>query len=182
VERLQRRLVALHYDVGPFDGVFGVSTRHAVVAFQKVNRLARTGVVSASVWSRMWSGTVPGRLRYLTAGNGLEVDVGLQVMYGAVDGSLRRIYDVSTGRSSLPTPLSGSSPFHVWKRTLQGTTGLGDLEQFVHYFFPGSLLAIHGYDFVPPFPASHGCVRVPTASAARLWSTTYLNEPVFIYR
>jgi peptidoglycan hydrolase-like protein with peptidoglycan-binding domain len=39
VVSLQRRLATLRYDVGPVDGVFGSSTHHGVVAFQKVNGL-----------------------------------------------------------------------------------------------------------------------------------------------
>src|SRR6266540_749241 len=45
VEALQRRLAELGYQVHEVDGQFGSETHHAVVAFQKVNRLARDGVV-----------------------------------------------------------------------------------------------------------------------------------------
>lgn len=45
VERLQRRLVALGFEVGPIDGVFGPRTRSAVQAAQLRFGLGRDGVV-----------------------------------------------------------------------------------------------------------------------------------------
>src|SRR5262245_22860493 len=51
VTYLQRRLAALHYDIGTVDGVFGSNTYHAVVAFQKVNGLSRDGVVGPTTWA-----------------------------------------------------------------------------------------------------------------------------------
>lgn len=181
VAALQRRLATLHYDLGPVDGVFGPQTLHAVVAFQKVNGLARTGVVNATVWAKL-AHPVLARLRYVRSGSGLEVDLTRQVLLRASGGALATIYDVSTGRPSLPTPVSGGRPFHIWRRALWGSTGYGDSEEYVQYYYAGSLLAIHAYAYVPPFPDSHGCIRLVPASAARLWSLTSLGEPVYTYR
>src|SRR5262245_26091485 len=44
VLRLQERLVQLHYDPGTVDGRYGAETALAVMAFQKVSGLPRTGV------------------------------------------------------------------------------------------------------------------------------------------
>src|SRR4051812_6200424 len=46
---LQKRLRALHYDVGAVNGSFGFDTFHAVIAFEKVQRVTRDGVVGPSV-------------------------------------------------------------------------------------------------------------------------------------
>ncbi len=181
VVALQQRLAALHYDVGAADGGFGSATYHAVVAFQKVNGLDRTGTVTAAVWARLDHPVVPA-LRYVRSGSGLEVDLGKQVLYRAEGGALVAVYDTSTGRPSFPTPVSGGAPFHIWKRALAGGTGYGDLEHYVQYYYPGSLLAIHGYSSVPAFPNSHGCIRLIPASAARLWAVTFVGEAVYTYR
>jgi peptidoglycan hydrolase-like protein with peptidoglycan-binding domain len=45
VRRLQKALAALDLDLGRPDGVFGVSTRNAVVVFQRRNDLDADGVV-----------------------------------------------------------------------------------------------------------------------------------------
>ena len=52
---LQRRLNALHYDVAAVNGSFGYDTLHAVIAFQKLQRMNRDGVVGPAVWSRLTS-------------------------------------------------------------------------------------------------------------------------------
>jgi hypothetical protein len=182
VTTLQKRLVALRYDLGAPDGTFGPQTYHAVMAFQKVNGLSRTGAVNATTWYRLFHSPVVPRLRYIRSGNGLEVNLTRQVLLRASSGVLIRIYDVSTGRPSLPTPVSGSRPFTIWRRALWGSTGYNDREHYVQYFYRGTLLAMHAYNYVPPFPTSHGCVRLYPPSAARLWSATYAGERVFTYR
>ena len=47
------------------------------------------------------------------------------------------------------------------------------------YFYGG--YAIHGNPSVPPYPASHGCVRVPNFVADRLYNTQGYGEAVIIY-
>jgi hypothetical protein len=178
---LQRRLVALHYDLSSPDGAFGSQTYHAVVAFQKVNGLKRTGVVGSGTWWRLYHGTVVPRARYARTGTALEVNVTKQVLYRTKGGAVVRIYDVSTGRPSLPTPVRYSHPLRIWKKTYAGTTGYGDIEHYVQYYYAGSLLAIHAYDYVPAYPASHGCIRVPPPGAARLYAATYVGERVYTY-
>jgi peptidoglycan hydrolase-like protein with peptidoglycan-binding domain len=178
---LQRRLAALHYDLGTPDGVYGGQTYHAVVAFQKVNGLRRTGSVTLSTWNRLFRNPSLAHLRYIRSGSGLEVNLSKQVMLRASGGRLVRIYDVSTGRPSLPTPTSGSRPFHIWRKAMWGSTGYNDREQYVQYFYRGSLLAMHAYSYVPAYPTSHGCIRLIPSSAARLWAATYVGERVYTY-
>ena len=47
------------------------------------------------------------------------------------------------------------------------------------YFYGG--YAIHGNPSVPPYPASHGCVRVPNFMIDRLYETEPYGETVIIY-
>ncbi len=70
-------------------------------------------------------------------------------------------------RPSLSTPISGARR---------------DSEHFVQHYYPGSLLALHAYSCVPPFPDSHGCIRLTQGSAARLWAVSYVGEPLYTYR
>ena len=50
VYALEQRLHELHYDLGAADGYYGVDTADAVVAFQKLHGLARTGATDARFW------------------------------------------------------------------------------------------------------------------------------------
>ena len=47
-------------------------------------------------------------------------------------------------------------------------------------YFTGGY-AIHGNPSVPPYPASHGCVRVPMWIAPRLYETNPYGETVYVY-
>jgi len=44
-------------------------------------------------------------------------------------------------------------------------------------------VALHGYESVPPFPASHGCVRVTNQAIDFIWNTNLapIGLGVFVY-
>ena len=39
---------------------------------------------------------------------------------------------------------------------------------------------MHEYPIVPNYPASHGCVRVPSSEARRVFAFASLHMPVFV--
>jgi len=41
-------------------------------------------------------------------------------------------------------------------------------------------IAMHGGEPIPGYPASHGCIRLPTKFAAKLFSATEVGTPVYI--
>jgi lipoprotein-anchoring transpeptidase ErfK/SrfK len=49
-----------------------------------------------------------------------------------------------------------------------------------NYFIRG--YAIHGYAEVPPYAASHGCIRVPIPDAASIFNWIKIGDPIFIYQ
>lgn len=173
---LQKRLAALHYDVGPIDGIFGSQTFHGVVAFQKVNNLARDGIVGSQTWARLAQPLVP-RPRYSHTGSWVEVNLSKQVVYLARPGAMVRILDASTGKASTPTPAGN---FSIYRR-IDGwrQSSLGLLWR-PNYFLRG--YAVHGSTSVPSYPASHGCVRVTIQAMNRLWSSLRIGMPVHVYR
>ncbi|WP_176731793.1 L,D-transpeptidase family protein [Micromonospora rhizosphaerae] len=176
VTNLQRRLAALHYDVGPIDGIFGPSTYHGVVAFQKVNNLTRDGIVGPQTWGALARPVIP-RPRYTHSGYSLEANLTKQVLYLARQGSVVRILDASSGKASTPTPTGN---FKIQRR-IDGwrQSSLGLLWR-PNYFYYG--YAVHGATSVPTYPASHGCVRVTVPAMNRLWSIIGIGVPVHIYR
>ncbi|WP_172875882.1 L,D-transpeptidase family protein [Micromonospora inositola] len=176
VTNLQRRLAALHYDVGTIDGIFGPSTYHGVVAFQKVNNLARDGIVGPNTWAALARPLVP-KPKYTHSGYSVEANLTKQVVYLARQGSVVRILDASSGKASTPTPTGN---FKIQRR-IDGwrQSSLGLLWR-PNYFYYG--YAVHGATSVPTYPASHGCVRVPIPAMNRLWSIIGVGMPVHIYR
>jgi len=158
---VEQKLEALRYDVGPVDGNIDAMTNHAVMAFQKVNGMPRTGQLSDDVTARILStnGQPP-----VLVPNGeptrVEVSLARQVLFLYENGSLLKILSVSSGTSATPTPTGTFRTF----RSEPGwhTSALGRLYN-AQYFVGG--YAIHGSNSVPAEPASHGCVRIPMNSA-----------------
>ncbi|MFE9955624.1 peptidoglycan-binding protein [Micromonospora sp. NPDC005299] len=176
VTTLQTRLTALRYDVGGVDGIFGPSTHHAVVAFQKVNGLARDGIVGPRTWAALDRPVVP-KPKYTHPGYSVEANLTRQVVYLAKGGAVVRILDASSGKASTPTPTGNWTV----QRRIDGwrQSDLGLLWR-PNYFYRG--YAVHGANSVPTYPASHGCVRVPVPAMDRLWTTIRIGTPVHVYR
>ena len=85
VVALERRLRELSYAVRDTDGVFDDDDQGAVLAFQKVNGLERTGVVTPQLWSLLANAGVP-HARY--GGDHVEVDKTRQVLFLVRDGKV----------------------------------------------------------------------------------------------
>jgi PKD repeat protein len=170
VRILERRLAQLHYLLRGVDSFYSYDTADAVLAFQKVNGLARTGRVTPAVWRRLRAAHAPRpRYRY---GHHIEVDKSKQVLFEVNHGRVVRVVHVSTGAT-------GNTPVGLWHiySKVPGTlpTGMFDSNFFLRGF------AIHGYPSVPTYPASHGCVRTPIWAAPILFASSYYGEPIYIY-
>ena len=150
VRALERRLRQLHYVLRSVDTSFTTSTYQAVVAFQKVHRMRRTGRVTGAVWSALTSARIP-RAR-IPRGTHIEVDKTRQVMFEVVRGKVSRVVHVSTGAT-------GNTPVGSWRVYRLGPGGSLSGMYYSIYFLRG--FAIHGYHSVPNWAASHGCVRTP---------------------
>jgi hypothetical protein len=186
VETLQRRLAALGYQVHEVDGEFGSETHHAVVAFQKVNRIGRDGVVGPVTRKALERPRVP-RPRSRQAGFHVEADLTLQVVYLVEDGRIREILDASSGSGQnytvrgdvrvAVTPLGGfriQRKIDAWRKS-----DLGLL--YRPAYFTGGY-ALHGAPSVPAFPASHGCIRITTVAMDRLFDRLPVGTPMLVHR
>lgn len=170
VRFLEERLAQLHYALERVDGYYGQDTYDAVLAFQKVNWLDRTGSVDPTFWRKLQRVGIPSP-RY-RSGNHFEVDKTKQVMFEVRGGHVARVIQVSTGATG-NTPLG---VFHVYSKT----PGYNAKLMYYSMYFTGAF-AIHGYPSVPAYPASHGCVRVPIWVAYSLYETHDYGTTVIIY-
>jgi hypothetical protein len=186
VAALQRQLTALRYDQGRVDGVFGNDTAHAVVAFQKLHGLERTGVVDAATRAKLSDPVVP-RPRQPRSGFYLEADLTKQVLVAFRGTKVDRILDTSSAQQGIVV-LDGqqyrsrtpTGSFAV-QRMLDGwrQSRWGQLYRPA-YFHEG--FAIHGVKDGPkPYPASLGCLNVTMASMDRLRAVIVEGTPVRIY-
>jgi hypothetical protein len=168
VVALERRLRGLSYAVRDANGVFDDDDQAAVLAFQKVHGLARTGVATPGLWSLLAHAGVP-QARY--GGDHVEVDKTRQVLFLVRDGKVVLTTHVSTGAT-------GNTPLGLW-HVYAKRTGWDWVLWYPSYFLRG--FAIHGYPEVPAYPASHGCVRVPMWLATRLFEQIPMGGAVYVY-
>jgi N-acetylmuramoyl-L-alanine amidase len=168
-------LAGLTYRPGSVDGVYDSQTEAAVMAFQKVEGLARTGVLGAETWDHLLGAGRPA-LRYDYSGNRMEVDLSRQVMFYVHDGALERTYHVSTGRDGMWTP-TGRGTVYSKQRGWQDTW-VGSMYSPSYIF---AHIAVHGMTSVPNYNASHGCVRVPMWQADEIFDLLPMGTSVYVY-
>jgi len=84
---------------------------------------------------------------------------------------------ISSGRDDKPTP---TGIFSVLNKTpMHHSNKYDNAPMPFAQFFESHGIAMHaGYN--PGHPASHGCVRLPSAFAKKLYSVTDVGTPVFI--
>jgi PKD repeat protein len=175
VAQLAGNLHDLHYAT-PFTTMFDSRLLDAVYAFQKVQGLERTGVVDAAFWRRLAAPRRP-IPRYLQPTSHIEIDKTHQVLYVVRERRVALIVPVSTaGLAGRFTPVGRFSIYR--KVTGFDPSPLGTL--YDPMYFTGGY-AIHGNPSVPPYPASHGCVRVPMWIAPHLYETNPYGETVYVY-
>jgi PKD repeat protein len=175
VSQLGEQLRRLHY-AAPSGGAFDGRMLDAVYAFQKVHGLPRTGVVDARFWRALSSPRVPNP-RFAQPAEHIEVNKGVQVLYVVRGSRIALIVPISTaGVSGTFTPVGR---FAVYRKVVGfDPSPLGTL--YDPLYFTGGY-AIHGNPSVPPYPASHGCVRIPMWLAPLLYRTVPYGETVYVY-
>ena len=151
---------ALGY-VTPVSGSFGGSTSRAVLAFRKVFGMSRITVANKAVFRRLAKGGGRYRVRYPKAGRHVEFDWSRQVLVLARGSRPVKVLHASSGAPVTPT-VFGTFRFY---RKSPGYNAKG--MYYSNYFIGG--YAIHGYESVPTYPASHGCIRIPIPSATSVY-------------
>lgn len=171
---LQRRLTALGYWLGPTDGDFGPLTQQAVYALQKSAGIARDGLVGPDTRRALDRGALPSATM---RGDGVEIDLGRQVLVVVRGGKVSVVLNTSTGNGEWYTTTYGTRAI---ARTPTGTftflrrvdgmdeSSLGKLWRPI--YFTDSGYAVHGSSSVPPRPASHGCARISNAAIDMVWA------------
>ena len=153
---------------------FTTQVKDSVMAFQKAYRLPRTYVFNTECWRRL-DGARPIKPRYTSPSTHIEVDKGRQILMIVKGGKVFGLICVSTGAT-------GNTPegtFHIQQKHPYTTSGYGGtLTRTMG--FQGDF-AIHGWPDVPPYPASHGCVREPVWACYWTYDQSWVGETVYIY-
>lgn len=162
--------MALGYWLGTPNGTFGDATEQAVYALQKAAGIRRDGLVGPQTLAALGAGVVP-HPRPMP-GWVIEVDLADDLLMFVTNGTLRWTLNTSTGGGYVYTggalAITPTGVFSI-VREVNGmvTDNLGQLWR--PKFFDGGF-AIHGDSYVPPFPVSHGCVRVSDEAIDWIWT------------
>jgi hypothetical protein len=171
----QRRLVSLGFLLpSDADGIQGPQTQTAVLAFQKWEGLTRDGVLGPQTMGRLQTATRPTPVTRGGPGKRAEVLIDRQVVLAIDNNRVIRVIPVSTGKPSTPTPTGNfkvyakypkwwSTPFQEWLLWAVPFNGG---------------VAFHYFPDVPPYAASHGCVRQMATTAKWLYDFSVIGMPV----
>jgi peptidoglycan hydrolase-like protein with peptidoglycan-binding domain len=187
VKRLQYRLLELGFWNAGIDGIYGLSTKQAVMAFQKWTGLTATSVTDATTAAFLNTTQckpVAGR----TTGDFFEVDKTKQIAFVVRDGKVVYTFNVSTGNGKdydeedqrsggrvTGVAITPSGDFKIYKerdeKVYEGTLGSLYRPKFV----VGGI-AVHGSRSIPAYPASHGCIRVANPVMDLIWLENLLPQ------
>jgi len=198
VAELQRQLLAAGFWLSGVDSYYGNTTTQAVMAFQKYLGLRRTGVadqvtIDKLALFRLADARPVARAR---AGSHTQVDKTRQLLFVIRDGLVSWVVNVSTGSDQYYCATSRITGARIcaWATTPEGVYAiyrqngagwvLGELGQIYRPKYVVGGVAIHGYNSVPGYPASHGCIRVSVPFMDAVWAFNLIpfGSTVWIYR
>lgn len=188
VAALQQQLDDVGYWNGKADGTYSDLTSQAVMAYQKAAGITADGVAGPQT-QRAIAERIRPQVR-TTSGSAIEIDLKAQLVKVVIDGSLKYVFNTSTGSGQTylekgdPNPQLATTPTgkYAIQRSIDGmrVSKLGELWR-PRYFNDG--IALHGAPYVPNYPASHGCVRLANPVIDLVWSQDLapIGRTVWVY-
>ena len=178
VRAVQERLAELGYDVGTPDGRFGGRTSYALMAFQKIEGLSRTGEIDAETVAALEVAGPPGPMVPGGPSTRVEIDLNRQVLIFWSGGELTRILPISSGNGEeycvdgeCDIAVTPPGSFRIGRKA-EGleVAPLGEL-WWPMYFNGG--IAIHGSPRCRPTPpptAASGSPCTPHPASTTRWT------------
>jgi lipoprotein-anchoring transpeptidase ErfK/SrfK len=187
VAALQQRLLSMGYWLPAVDGKFGSTTQQAVYAFQKANGLPRDGKIGPEDQAALNAGNRPAAAS--TSGDLIEVDKARQLLFIIRGGAVQWAMNTSTGSNGTYTygghtyrAITPEGHF-TFDRQIDGyhESHLGTMYRPKYFTSAGH--AIHGSPSIPPYPASHGCVRLSNSAIDFIWNAGLapLGSPIWVH-
>ena len=185
ISEAQQRLIDLGYWIEGADGKWGEASRHGLIAFQKVERRARTGKLTPDELQALRAASRPSAREAGFAH--IEVDLKRQVLFVIDDaGTVSKVLPVSTASGQLFTnegvaekAVTPAGRFRVYSKLAGWRKSDFGLLYYPNYIVGG--IAIHGNPSVPAQPVSHGCIRIPMFAAEEFSKMTPIGTQVIVY-
>jgi lipoprotein-anchoring transpeptidase ErfK/SrfK len=185
VNKAEQHLSEVGYWAGPAADKAADRARCAILAFQRVERRHQTGKLDATDVQAALEAARP--IPRETGYSHVEVDLQRQVLF-VVDQNIgvRLVVPISSGSGKLYTfegktsrAVTPRGRFTVYRKVAGWRKAPLGMIYYPNYFNDG--WAIHGSASVPNYPASHGCIRIPIATAKELSEMTPLGTVVLVY-
>jgi peptidoglycan hydrolase-like protein with peptidoglycan-binding domain len=193
VQAYEQRLSDLRFDPGPVDGVYDGATVYAVQALQKINGVPPTGRLTGNDVFALSYFQYPTPLAASDAEpNRTEIDITKQVLTLYENYQVELISTTSTGSGEhyCYVPRGGTSTVCEDAVTPAGKFAFYEyragwdpspLGRLYNPFYFNRGIAVHGLEEVPPYPASHGCARIPMHVAEYFHTLVTNGEPVYVF-
>jgi hypothetical protein len=152
---------------------FGGKTARGVLAYRKVNGMSRSMRAGAGLVGKAFAGKGGYEVRHPGAGEHVEAPLSKQVLVFVKNGKAFAIYPISSGKYSTPT-VTGHYEF------IRQEPGYNSHGMYYSFYFYGGY-AVHGYESVPDYPASHGCLRTFIADQPEIYNRIFFGEDIFIW-
>jgi hypothetical protein len=152
---------------------FGGKTARGVLAYRKVNGMSRSYRAGAGLVEDAFGGRGEYKVVHPAAGEHLEAPLSKQVLVFAKGDKPFAVYPVSSGKSSTPT-VTGHFSF------IRQEPGYNSHGMYYSFYFYGGY-AVHGYESVPDYPASHGCIRTFIADQPEIYERINYGESIFVF-
>jgi hypothetical protein len=167
-----RSLQAQGFHTGTKGARVTSGTRLAIKAFRKTNGMGRSEAYRPGIFRKLLMEKGGFKPRY-DDGRHVEVDISRQVMSLIQGDTPVHTFHISTGASATPT-VRGKYRFY------RKDAGYNAKRMYFSvYFIRG--YATHGYNPVPNYPASHGCVRNPIQFSRFIYNWTQIGMPIYVY-
>jgi hypothetical protein len=156
------------------DGRDGPSTQSAVLAFQKWEGLQRDGQIGPQTLKRLQTTKRPAPRTRGGPGRRAEVLLDRQVALAIQNDKVVRVLHVSTGAASTPTP---PGTYEVYDKIPKWWSV--PFREWLLWAVPfNGGIAFHELAEVPPYPASHGCVREVYVNSKWMFDFARVGMPV----
>lgn len=152
---------------------YSASTELAVLAFRKVNKMKRQTRYSRAIYRALLQGRGGFPLQHPDDGKHVETDLSRQVMVLAEDGKPKHTFPISSGTGATPT-VTGKFSFY------RKDPGYNAKRMYYSAYFIGGY-ATHGFNPVPNYPASHGCLRNPIPDARFIYNWINIGDTIYVY-
>jgi hypothetical protein len=147
-------------------------TRLAIKAFRKTNNMGRSEAYTPAIFRKLLQDDGAFEPRF-SDGRHVEADLSRQVMSLIEGDKPVHTFHVSSGTSATPT-IRGNFRFYMKQ------AGYNAKRMYFSVYFRGGY-ATHGYNPVPNYPASHGCLRNPIQFSRFIYNWVDIGMPIHVY-